>query len=149
MQIDAKEIEFINTKVDAEYPATINIKAERTRIEKSELKANEVYVDSQSIDFTDSSVIAQNGVMIENANCDFVGNVQSPIVFYNGTDLANNTSDTHMVTEEEATLKEARQNLIEKLRNLSNYCQQLNNNRVQCIQDKFNSQTIVKTLKQR
>ena len=28
MQIDAKEIEFINTKVDAEYPATINIKAE-------------------------------------------------------------------------------------------------------------------------
>lgn len=138
-----------NTKVDAEYPATINIKAERTRIEKSELKANEVYVDSQSIDFADSSVIAQNGVMIVNANCDFVGKVQAPIVFYNGTDLANNTSDTHMVTEDEATLKEARQNLIEKLRNLSNYCQQLNNNRVQCIQDKFNSQTIVKTLKQR
>lgn len=54
-----------------------------------------------------------------------------------------------MVTEDEATLKEARQNLIEKLRNLSNYCQQLNNNRVQCIQDNFNSQTIVKTLKQR
>ncbi len=149
MQIDVKEIEFINTKVDAEYPATINIKAERTRIEKSELKANEVYVDSQSIDFADSSVIAQNGVMIVNANCDFVGKVQAPIVFYNGTDLANNTSDTHMVTEDEATLKEARQNLIEKLRNLSNYCQQLNNNRVQCIQDKFNSQTIVKTLKQR
>lgn len=87
--------------------------------------------------------------MIVNANCDFVGNVQAPIEFYNGTDLANNTSDTHMVTEDEATLKEARQNLIEKLRNLSNYCQQLNNNRVQCIQDKFNSQTIVKTLKQR
>ena len=41
MQIDAKEIEFINTKVDAEYPATINIKAERTRIEKSELKAKD------------------------------------------------------------------------------------------------------------
>lgn len=87
--------------------------------------------------------------MIVNANCDFVGNVQAPIEFYNGTDLANNTSDTHMVTEGEATLKEARQNLIEKLRNLRNNCQQLNNNRVQCIQDKFNSQTIVKTLKQR
>lgn len=38
MQIDAKEIEFINTKVDAEYPATINIKAERTRIENQNLK---------------------------------------------------------------------------------------------------------------
>ena len=63
--------------------------------------------------------------------------------------FSNNRSDTHMVTKDEATLKEARQNLIEKLRNLSNYCQQLNNNRVQCIQDKFNSQTIVKTLKQR
>lgn len=149
MRIDANEVEFINTKVDAEYPATINIKAERTRIEKSELKANEVYVDSQSIYFADSSVIAQNGVMFENANCDFSGNIQAPIVFYNGTDLANNTRKTHSINEEESTLKEARKNLIKKLRNLCNYCQQLNDNKIQDIKDKFNDQTVVKILKQR
>lgn len=67
MQIDAKEVEFINTKVEAEYPATINITAESTRIEKSELKAHEVYIDSQNIDFVDSSLVAQNGAIIENA----------------------------------------------------------------------------------
>ena len=149
MQIDAKEVEFINTKVDAEYPATINIKAEKTRIEKSEFKANEIYVDSQSIDFADSSLVAQNGVMIENINCDFSGNVQAPIIFYNGTDLANTTSETQIVNEDEATLKEARKKLIKKLGNLSNYCQQLNDNRLQCIKDKFNDQAIVKILKQR
>ena len=147
MQIDAKEIEFINTKVDEEYPATINIKAEKTRIENSELKANEVYIDSQSIDFVDSSVTALSGVMIENANCDFVGNVQAPIVFYNGIDLGNNLNENQKVSKEEARLKEAREKLVEKLINLSNYCQQLNNNRVQCIEDKFNGQTIAKTLK--
>lgn len=149
MQIDAKEIEFINTKVDAEYNATINIKAERTKIENSELKANEVYVDSQSINVKDSSIIAQSGVMIENANRDFVGNVQAPIVFYNGIDLANSVRNTHKVNEDEVTLKEARIKLIEKLRNLSDYCQQLNDNRVQGIQDKLDNQTIVKVLKQR
>lgn len=149
MQIDANEVEFINTKVDAEYPATINIKAKRTKIEKSELKSNEVYIDSQSICFADSLLVAQNGVMIENINCDFSGNVQAPIIFYNGTDLANTTNETQIVNEDEAALKEARKKLIEKLGNLSKYCQQLNDNRLQCIKDKFNDQAIVKILKQR
>lgn len=149
MQIDAKEVEFINTKVEAEYPATINITAESTRIEKSELKAHEVYIDSQNIDFVDSSLVAQNGAIIENANHDFSGNIQSPIIFYNGIDIANTTSKTQKVNKDEAILKESREELIEKLRNLSNYCQQLNDKKLQCIKDKFNDQAIVKILKQR
>ncbi|MBQ4263561.1 MAG: hypothetical protein IJB83_04920 [Bacilli bacterium] len=149
MKIDAKLVEFINTNVNAEHPGTINIKAERTRIENSEIKSNEIYFDSQNIDFTDSSIIAQNGVIIENANCDFVGNVQAPIIYYNGTDLADNTQETHNVNKYEATLKETRKNLIDKLKSLSNYCNQLNDNKLQAIKDKLNSQTIVKTLKQK
>lgn len=149
MRIDAKLVEFINTMVDAEYPATLKIKAEKTRIENSELKANEIYVDSLSIEFIDSSMIAQNGAIIENTNCDFVGNIQAPIVFYNGTDLANKNQEAHKVDETEVTLKEERKKLIEKFRDLSNYCQQLNDNKVQVIKDKFNNQTVVKTLKQR
>lgn len=148
MQIDAKEIEFINTKVDIEYPATINIKAETTRLENSALNANEVYVDSKSIEFINSSINAQNGVMIENDNCDLVSDIQAPVVFYNGVDLVNKKQKTYKV-DEEATLKEARQKLVEKLRNLNNYCQQLNDSRIQSVINKFNSQTVVKTLKRR
>ena len=111
---------------------------------KSEINSPEIYIDSQSFEFEDSKLTAQNGVIIVNDNCDFSGNIQSPVVFYNGTDLS-----THNVNNDETTLKEARKKLVDELRNLSDYCQQLNSDKIQTIKDEFNDQTISKTLKQK
>ncbi len=46
---NANEVNFINTKVDTEYPGTIDIKAKRTKMRKSEINSPEIYIDSQSI----------------------------------------------------------------------------------------------------
>lgn len=147
MNIDGSEINFINTRLVSEYPATIKIKAKKTNIKKSEFKVNEISLDSKSIDFTASTLIAQNGAIIENADCDFVGNVQAPIVFYNGTDLENNKSETQVVSDSAVKLKNARKNLVDKLRILNYYCQQVNDSKIQFIREKLNRKTIVKTLK--
>lgn len=147
MKINAEEVNFINTKTDVVAPATINIKAEKTKIENSTIKADEIYLDSQSINSKESSIISPNGVIIENADWDFKGHIQSSIVFYNGTDLANNIKDIHEISKEEINLKESRKKLIAKLRNLSNYCQQINDNKIRSIKDNLNHQPISKTLK--
>lgn len=151
MNINGELVEFINSNIDLcdEHPATMRVKAQKMHIKNSVINAKEIYIDSQSIECTDSSISAQSGAMIENANCDFNSNIQAPILFYNGTDLASKNKESHIVNQEEVLLNEARKKLIDKLRNLSNYCQQLNDNKTQEIKDKFNNQTIVKTLKQR
>jgi len=147
MKIDSQIIKFINSKVETSYQGAIDLKAKVTKIDNSTLSAKEVYIDSLSIEFTDSFITARNGAMIENAICDFSGNVEAPIVFYNGTDLANKDEETHKVDAEEANLKEGRKRLIEQLHNLSDYCQQLNNDKVENIKDNLDNQTIAKVLK--
>lgn len=146
MQIDAKLVEFINTKVDAEYPATVRIKAEKTRIENSLLNANEIYVDSESIEFTDSSIDAENGVMIENKNCDFIGDIDAPIIFYNGALLANKNNESIKVDEEEKKLKLLRILLVQKLQILNNYCKEQNNKKITSIEEQLGKQSVSKIL---
>ena len=119
----------------------------KTTIANSTIKANEVYIDSKSIIFIDSSITAKNGVMIENENCDFVGNIQAPITYYNGVDLSAKNEEPYKVDEDEIKLKEARKLLIQKLRNLSNFCQQAKNNEIQAITENFDNQPVSKLLK--
>ena len=146
MKIDSQIVEFINSKIDAEYPATIKIKSKETKIENSVLSANEIYVDSESIEFTDSSITAQNGVMIENANCDFIGNIDAPIVFYNGADLASKNNKSNKVAQEEKKLKTLRLLLVGKLQIINNSCKEKNDKKIRSMQENLDKQPIGKIL---
>lgn len=146
MHIDAKLVEFINTNVETEYPATVNIKAEKTRVENSSFNANEIYVDSESIEFTDSSIYAENGVMIENKNCDFIGDIDAPIIFYNGVDMVNKNNESFKVDEKEKKLKSLRILLIQKLQSLNNYCKEQNNKKITSIEEQLEKRSVGKML---
>ena len=148
MKIDAKLVEFINAEVAAESTSMIKIKAEKTRIDSSILKANKVFIDSKSIDCTDSSIIAQD-VVIENVKHIFASTKGDSHAFYSERNLTSNINKVSKESKEELALKEARQELIKKLQSLSNYCQQINDDRLQKDREKYNNQTIVKTLKLR
>lgn len=148
MNIDAELIEIINSKIEADNSATISIRAKKTLITKSEINANEVYIDSESIDFTSSYITAKSGIIIENANCDFVGKVQAPTTFYNGVDLSND-QEPSKINEDEKKLKESRMLLIKILRRLSDCCKQINENRIQPIKNDFDNEPVIKVLKQR
>lgn len=148
MKIDAKLVKFINAEIDTKSTSMIKIKAEKTRIDSSILKANKVFIDSKSIDCTDSSIIAQD-VVIENVKHIFASTKGDSHAFYSERNLTSNINKVSKESKEELALKEARQELIKKLQSLSNYCQQINDDRLQKDREKYNNQTIVKTLKLR
>ena len=147
MKINSEVVEFTNTKVDTGYHGNVEIEAKETILKKSKLNTNEFYIDSKSIKNTDSSLIAKNGAIIENDEWDFVGTIESPVVFYNGIDLGSNVAFSHKVDKEAAKIKEARQKLSEKLRNIRNYCQQLNDDKVKAIKEGLDNQPVSKVLK--
>ena len=147
MEIEAKTIEFNNTKVDTST-GTINIKAEKTVIQNSTFSVKDAYIDSQSIESIGCLIKTKKGLIIENKHCDFDGNVESPTAFYNGVDMAqNNKTDIYAINEEKAKLKETRQKFVEELHNLSDYFQQLNDNKIQDVIEKANNENRVRTFK--
>lgn len=148
MMIDAGVVEIINSEINAEAPAAINIETKKLRMKNSKLQAPEIYIDSQSIEF-DGIMQASDGVMIENANCDFSGMVKAPIIIYNGIDLANKINSTCDITADTVTLAEARKEFVEKLKIVSDYCQQINARQMQVVQNNLNNRSVLRTLKKK
>ena len=139
---------IINSEINAEAPAAINIKAKKLRIKNSKLQSPEIYIDSQSIEF-DGTMQASDGVMIENANYDFSGSVMAPIILYNGIDLANKINSTCNITADVVALAEARKEFGEKLKIVSDYCQQINARKMQVVQNNLNNRSVLRTLKKK
>ena len=92
---------------------------------------------------------ASDGVMIENANYDFSGSVMAPIILYNGIDLANKINSTCNITADVVALAEARKEFGEKLKIVSDYCQQINARKMQVVQNNLNNRSVLRTLKKK
>lgn len=149
MKIDAREVEFVDSVVVCENTGGINIDAVSTRLEKSSFIGHDISIKSTIIKSSDTSVIGKESVMIDNSNCDFDGEVKSPIMFYNGVDLSNKSDEKIKVNIEEANLKVSRAKLVLELRRIKDYCSLTNEEELQTIRDELNNQPIVKTLTKR
>lgn len=88
INISANKVNIINSTVQAESQGQINIRAKEISLVDSTINGPEVYIESESIKSGDSVLTSENGIMIENKNEDFTGDVQAPIVIYNGVDLS-------------------------------------------------------------
>lgn len=147
MDVQVDVLEIIDTKIDCERSTSLNINANKAIIRNSKINAYELYLESKSIEFFDSSILAKNGVMIENQDCDFEGNVQSSVIVYNGVELSSQNNKIFSFKHDKTRLEQSRQLFIEQLRNLRNYCQKLNKGELQRIQDEFDEQPVSKILK--
>lgn len=110
----AKEVEFINTRVETYFPNAIN--ADTIRLENSILDGTEFGLSAKSIENKDSTITATEGVIIENQDCDFVGIIDSPIIFYNGEYVTNYRTSITTINSDELAKREARVALIDTLR---------------------------------
>ena len=146
VRVSADKVDIVNSNICAESQGKIYIDAKKISIIDSTVTGPEIYLDSDSIKSSNSILKSNNGIMIDNKNCDFTGDVQSPTVIYNGVSL-NSSNETISVNEADVKLKSARQELIQKLRNLKDYCQQVNRNKAYKIQEKLDSQPISRVLK--
>ena len=144
--VSAIKVNIVNSNICAESQGKIDIDAKEISIIDSTVTGPEIYLDSDSIKSSNSVIKSNNGIMIDNKNCDFNGDVQAPTVIYNGVDL-NASNETISVNEADVNLKKARQELLQKLRSLRDYCQQVNRKKSCEIQQQLDTQPISRVLK--
>lgn len=144
IKIKGNEIEIINTNVNANYQ--VDIECNKINIDNSHIYATDFYLDTKYMNFYNSSINAEEGIMIDNPDCKFLENINSPlenisasILVYNGVDFGSNCN----VQNNNSSLEQARGNLVEKLRNIRDYCNLVNENQKQIIEN----QTIYKIYK--
>jgi len=147
MKIDAREVEFIDSVVVCQNTGGIKIDAVQTKLENSAFIGKDIDIKSTTIKSSDTSITGKESVVIENTNCDFDGNIKSPIVFYNGIDLSNENVEKIKVDIEEAKLRGARERVILELRRIRDYCLLLNEEKVQKVRDELNGKIVSKVLK--
>lgn len=124
INVRVDKINIENSTICAESHGQINIKAKETNIWNSKISAPEIYLDSDSITFGKSLLKAENGVIIENKNCECdteVGfyNVESPYTIYNGTEII-----TDYENFKDKEVKEERLTPVKVLTNVINKCNQ-------------------------
>ncbi len=124
INVETNKIAIICSNIQAGNNGQINIRANETVSQYSNIIAPEIYLDSDSIFFGNSLLKAENGIIIENENCECdteVGfyNVDSPYTIYNGTEIITNYE---AFKEEE--IKEKRLALVNVLTNIINKCNQ-------------------------
>lgn len=124
INIEVDNLKIDNSTICAESHGQINVKAKKTNILNSNISAPEIYLDSDSIVFDRSLLTSDNGIIIENKNCECdteVGfyNVDSPYTIYNGTEIITNYE---AFKDEE--IKEKRLALVNVLTNVINKCNQ-------------------------
>lgn len=147
MKIDAKEVEFIDSVVVCQNTGGIKIDAVQTKLENSAFICKDIDIKSTMIKSSDTNITGKESVIIENTNCDFDGNIKSPIVFYNGIDLSNENAEKIKVDIEEAKLRDARERVVLELRRIRDYCLLLNEEKVQKVRDELNDKIVSKVLK--
>lgn len=138
IQIEADNINFINTNIDIDNPGDIYINASKITAKNSTILAREIYLDSDSIDFTDSLVSAKEGIIIDNEKADFNKSAYAPVVVYNGK---------YLDEKDETELDNARKEFITQLKAISNYCKQLNDEKALEIRRNLDNKSVLKVLK--
>ena len=113
---NTREIEFIDTRVEANFPTAIN--ADTIRLENSILEGVEFGLSAKSIENKDSTIKATEGVIIENQECNFVGTIESPIIFYNGEDVTNYSSQTTLISKDQVARRQMGVSLIDTLKQI-------------------------------
>lgn len=146
INVSADKVNIISSNIFAESQGQINISSKEIFLVNSTIAGPEVYLDSESIKSSDTILKSDNWIMIDNKNGDFTGDVQAPTIVYNGVDL-NVSKEVVSVNEDDVNLKRARYELLQKLRNLRDYCKQINEDKAHVIQEQLNSRQIGRVLK--
>lgn len=119
VKIKGEEIEIINTNIDANDQ--VNILSNKINIDNSHICAKDFYLETKDMSFYNSSIKAEEGVMLDTANCNFMDCVESPLtdisaptIVYNGLEITSNNNDDKL-------LYELRKELVEKLYCIRDY----------------------------
>lgn len=147
--IDGDKLKIINSVLEAESLGKIDLCFKESYIENSFITSPEVFIDSKSIVSDHVGIYAEKGIIIDNENRDFTGNLVAPVVVYNNEYLRTNNDDKKevIIDSEDTELDIKRKELINVLKNLKNYCLDINNQKADKVRDSLNNKPISKILK--
>ena len=156
IELKADNIKLIDTNINIYDPGTIVIKGNNISAKNSSISGEEVYLDCDSINFENSETKAIESVTIKNEKNDFKGKVISPIVVYNNIDLSEKEGITYIdkkiVSQKnyelrfEKELKDAKLLLIEKLKEIRDNCNKVNNKKINNLRNELESKSVHKVL---
>lgn len=143
------KIQIIDTVLEAESIGQIDLCFNESYIENSFITGPEVFIDSKSIVSEKSAIRAEKSIMIDNENKDFNYDLAAPVIVYNNEYLRTNNEDKKEVirNSEDTELDIKRKELINVLKNLKNYCLEINNQKAAKIKESLNNKPISKILK--
>ena len=133
-------INFIDSRFHVD---TAQIFAKEVSLNHSEITSNNIYIHADSMKDNHSKLEANQGIIIENINNDFHGDVDAPIIFYN--DISIETTRGSIKENEE--IVSARQRLLQILKEVSNYCNKETVKKVYAYEQSVKSTEIGKMLK--
>ena len=156
ISLKASNIRLINTSINISNPGILILKANEINIENSSISGEKVSIVSNSINFENSKIKANEAVTIKNKNNDFGGKVISPIVVYNNVDLSEKEGITYIDKETvnqrndelrfEKELKNARLLLIEKLKEIRDNCNKVNDKEIEKLRNEIERKSVHKVL---
>lgn len=123
VNIKAKRLTILDSTISAENEGQIYIKAQEANFMDSTLEAFEIYLDLDTIAYADSLLKSNQGIMIDNKNCNCdleMGfyHVEAPYVVYNGVEIIKEEKEEQ--EKEQDNLVEARIPLVQFFTNLQN-----------------------------
>lgn len=116
MSIKANEVEILASSIETNFPSDISAKS--VKLLESSITGPEFSIDADSFTNENSTINAITGLIIDNKNCDFKGNIESQLVIYNGEDITERSPNGITITKCDPSLKSIRQDLIYKLREI-------------------------------
>ena len=145
ININAKEIKFINSEIEVNNPGFCFIKSNKLDLDETNIKCDELYISANTIT-SKNSIIDSNEIYIQNANKDKIANVYGNVVVYNNNTLIDSNSKEIVNINLETEKDKLKLELLEILKNLKQQCEQVKKQELEELEQNINNRGITKLL---
>lgn len=123
------------------------IEAKKTKVKDSIIKVDNMELKSDVIDMENSRISAYKEIIIDNKINNGLDNIDAHEILYNGNLISSNENGDLIISDETIELSKKRAQLISTLKTIRNLALKTNQEKINHIKEKLNSNSISKTLK--
>lgn len=140
IDITAKQVDFDFSCIDISNPGVVSIKCDKLNVDNSIFLVNELYIDAESISNNGTYIKCDTGAMIDNKDYDFDGKINSLVSVYNMDRDKSYYDDPELINE-------SRERFLNQLRNIRDYCDLINKEKLKEFKDELDNNAVKKALR--
>lgn len=149
IDIEAKDVEIINSVIRIKKPGLCFIKTNNLKLDDTQIKCDELYIDSQKIESTDSSIVSKN-VIIDNENKDLINKIYANTLIYNNVQLKDDDlldKEIVNIDKEKIAKQKLKLELLDRLKRLKKKCEEIKQEELEQKEQELNNEEISKILR--